>query len=177
VSPSSGPTVGGDFFRLSGTGFQAGATVLLDGIAAQVTRVTSTTIEGLTVAHAVGSVDVVVTNPDGQVARLNAAYTFGVFSVTGSPNLVAPGTALTVSWEAPSGRGCGGGGDWIAIYRVGDPDETGASNGHSDLWYDHVCGAPSGSWKIQAPTQPGDYEFRFMVQNFSVARSNLVQVR
>src|SRR5262249_25669636 len=154
-------------------GFQSGATVSLDGVAAEVARITYTTIEARTLAHADGPVDVVVTNPDGQAGTLKAAYTFAVFTVAGSPTLVAPGAELTVRWVAPTGRGCEGGGDWIAIYRVGDPDKTGAANGHSDLWYDHVCGAASGTWTLRAPAQPGEYEFRFMVGDFSVARSTL----
>jgi hypothetical protein len=69
VSPSSGPTIGGDFIRLVGEGFQSGATVLLDGVAARVTKVTGATIDARTLAHASGPVDVVVTNPDGQAGR------------------------------------------------------------------------------------------------------------
>ena len=83
---------------------------------------------------------------------------------------------MTVSWQTPPGRGCQGGGDWIAIYRVGDPDETGAANGHSDNWYEHVCGAPTGSFTLNAPADPGVYEFRFMAGAGSVARSETVTV-
>src|SRR6266545_4331521 len=69
----------------------------------------------------------------------------GTYTVTAGPTVVAPGGLLTVNWTGPSGRGCNGGGDWIAIFRVGDPDITGAANGHSDLWFVHVCGATSGT--------------------------------
>jgi len=177
VTPSSGPTMGGDVIRIAGEGFQNGATVTIDGVSVPTLKVTVNRIDARTTAHVVGTVDVVVTNPDGQTKALAESYTFGVFSVTGSPGLVAPGGQLTVSWEGPSGRGCVGGGDWIAIYRVGDPDETGAANGHSDLWYDHVCGATSGLRSLNAPLQPGEYEFRFLVGVFSAARSNLITVR
>jgi hypothetical protein len=177
VSPSSGPTIGNDLISVSGVGFQPGATVTLDGLTAHVTRVTDTTIAARTPAHEAGTVDVVVTNPDGQTQRLPASYAFATFSVAASPNAAAPGEALTVTWAAPPGRGCAGGGDWIAIYRVGDPDNTGAANGHSDLWYDHVCGAVSGSWRVPAPAVPGEYEFRFLVGDTSVARSDRVTVR
>jgi hypothetical protein len=177
LSPSSGPTIGGDYIRLSGSGFQSGATVALDGVAARVTRMTANVIDARTAAHATGAVDVVITNPDGQTATMSGGYTFGVFSVTGGPNIVAPGGELSVSWVAPSGRGCSGGGDWIAIYRVGDPDDTGAANGHSDLWYEHLCGATSGTWRLKAPDNPAVYEFRYMVGDFSVARSNAITVR
>ena len=182
MTPSSGPTVGSDFVRVFGEGFQDGATVTIDEVNVPVTRTNGrsapngTFIEFRTLAHAEGTVDVVVTNPDGQSKTLPQSYTFAVFSVEASPSAVAPGGALTVSWHAPSGRGCNGGGDWIAIYRIGDPDETGAANGHSDRWYDHVCGATSGSWTIKAPSEPGAYEFRFMAGAGSVARSNPVRV-
>ena len=82
-----------------------------------------------------------------------------------------------MSWVAPSGQGCNGGGDWIAIYRVGDPDITGAANGHSDFWYTHVCGATSGTSQVDAPTEPGQYEFRYMIGDIAVARSGPVTIK
>jgi IPT/TIG domain-containing protein len=177
VSPSSGPTSGGDSLRISGTGFQAGVAVTIDGAAAAVTTVTDTYVDASTVAHVEGAVDIVVANPDGESKTLAASYTFAnTFSVDASPTAVAPGGALTVSWHMPAGRDCRGGGDWIAIYRVGDPDATGAANGHSDLWYEHVCGLRSGAWTIKAPAEPGEYEFRLMVGGGSVARSSPVTV-
>ena len=82
-----------------------------------------------------------------------------------------------MSWVGPGGRGCVGGGDWVALYKVGDPDDTGAANGHSDLWYDHLCGATSGTRTLSAPPQPGQYEFRYLIGGTgSVARSNPVTV-
>ena len=98
------------------------------------------------------------------------------FSVTAGPSLVTPGGQITMSWLAPSGQGCSGGGDWIAIYRVGDPDITGAFNGHSDLWYMHVCGATSGTSMLSAPLETGVYEFRYMIGDIAVARSGPVTV-
>jgi hypothetical protein len=97
-------------------------------------------------------------------------------SLTASPGVVTPGDQLTVKWVGPSGHGCSGGGDWIALYQIGEPDVTGASNGHSDLWFTHVCGASSGTSTLRAPGQPGDYEFRFMVGDTAIARSNPVRV-
>jgi hypothetical protein len=176
VSPSAGPTSGSDFVRVYGRGIQDGAIVAVDGVDAPVTRKTSTYIEARTSAHAAGAVDVTVMNPDGETKTLTGSYTFGVFSISAAPTAVSVGGKVTVSWQTPPGRGCQGGGDWIAIYRVGDPDETGAANGHSDLWYEHVCGAPTGSVAATAPTEPGIYEFRFMAGAASVARSETVTV-
>jgi hypothetical protein len=76
----------------------------------------------------------------------------------------------------PTGRGCIGGGDWIALFRVGDPDKTGAANGHSDLWFVHVCGATSGTSTLSAPTEAGEYDFRFMMGATAAARSSPVTV-
>lgn len=178
VSPSSGPTSGGDWIRISGNRFQSDTTVTLDGVAAEVRCCPDMFVMfARTPAHAVGTVDVVVTNLDGQTAKLQGAYTYAAFSVTASPNVVAPGADLTVSFSAPSGRGCSGGGDWIAIFPLGAPDETGAANGHSDLWYDHLCGAASGTLTAKAPSEPGRYEFRYMTGTFSSARSSPFDVR
>jgi IPT/TIG domain-containing protein len=182
------PRVGliGEEVWIAGTGFVSGATLTLDGVAARVTGVNSggatpgTRIVAITPVHAAGPVDVVVTNPGGQSGTVTGGYTFvpalEVF-LTASPNLVTSGSKLTMSWVAPSGRGCNGGGDYIALYRVGDPDNTGAANGHSDLWYEHLCGATSGTFTLSAPPQPGQYEFRYLVGNIGgVARSNAVTV-
>ena len=97
-------------------------------------------------------------------------------SLTASPSLVTSGDQLTMNWVAPSGRGCNGGGDWVALFKVGDPDNTGAANGHSDLWFEHLCGATSGTSTLSAPPQPGQYEFRYMVGSTAVARSGPVTV-
>jgi len=179
VSPTIGPTEIASEIRVSGTGFLNGATLMLGGAAARVIGVTSTALTALTTAHAAGSVDVVVTNPGGPSVTLAGAYTFEVLSasLSASPSLVTSGDELTVEWVGPRGRDCRGGGDWIAMYKVGDPDNTGAANGHSDLWFEHVCAATSGTSKLHAPNQAGEYEFRFMVGDGAVARSNPVTVR
>ena len=178
VAPDAGPTDGGMVIRVTGFGFRAGATLMLGDVAVRVTESTPTTITGVTPAHAAGLVSVSVINPDGDQGHLQrGGYLFGVFSVTATPTVVASGDELTVGWVAPEGRDCNGGGDWIAIYNVGDPDDTGASNGHSDLWYDHLCGATTGTRRLAAPDRPGSYEFRYLVWDTSVARSATVVVR
>ena len=77
VSPNSGPTVGGTSITVSGTGFQADATVSLGGsLASSVSVVNSTTITALTPAHAAGPVNVVVTNTDGQSGTKTDGFTY-----------------------------------------------------------------------------------------------------
>ena len=60
----------------AGSGFQAGATATVDGVQRSVSVQGSTTIRFSTPAHGAGQVDVLVTNPDGQAARLAGAYTY-----------------------------------------------------------------------------------------------------
>jgi hypothetical protein len=177
VSPSSGPTSGGDSIVIAGTGFQPGTTVTFDGVAPEFWTVGLSTITMRTPPHVVGPVDLVVKNPDGQTATLQAAYTYAVFSVTATPNLVAPEADVSVSFSAPGGRTCAGGGDWIAFYPVGAADNTGAANGHTDLWFDHLCGATSGTRMAKAPSHAGQYEIRYMTGTSSAARSDPVEVR
>lgn len=77
VSPSSGPTDGGTPVTVTGSGFIAGATVSIGGIAATSVIVASTTsITAVTGAHAAGTVDVDVTNPGGTPGTLPAGYTY-----------------------------------------------------------------------------------------------------
>src|SRR6185369_3682585 len=67
INPISGTANGGTAVTITGTGFLAGATVSLGGTAATgVTVVSSTSITATTAAHAAGTVNVVVTNTDGQ---------------------------------------------------------------------------------------------------------------
>ena len=64
----------------------------------------------------------------------------------------------------------------FAIFRIDDPDVSGAANGHSDLWFTHLCGATSGTSTLVAPREPGQYEFRYMVGDTGIARSGPVAV-
>jgi len=82
-------------------------TVTLGGTAAtNITVVNSTTITATVPAHAAGSVNVVVTNGDGQSATLAGGYTYG--SVPGLVQNVAAlhsDTSASVSWVPPASNG------------------------------------------------------------------------
>ena len=83
VSPNSGSTSGGTTVTITGTDFAAGATVSFAGTAASNVTVTSTTsITASTPAHSIGSVDVVVANPDGQSGTLTSGFTYTAPSET-----------------------------------------------------------------------------------------------
>lgn len=77
VTPNSGSTVGGTSITINGSGFLTNATVSLNGSAAtSVSVVNETTITALTPAHAAGSVNVVVTNTDGQSGSKTNGFTY-----------------------------------------------------------------------------------------------------
>jgi len=104
VSPSSGSTGGGTSVTISGTGFQYYATVTIGGVnATNVTTVNSTTITATTGAHAAGTVNVVVQNPDSQSGSLTNGYTYGtptgpvVTSVYPNFGPAAGGTGITIT--------------------------------------------------------------------------------
>lgn len=78
VSPNTG-TVGGDAqIRIIGTGFQPGAVVKLDETLLQTYSFgsTSTALNARVPAHAAGTVDIIVINPDGQSARLSGGFRY-----------------------------------------------------------------------------------------------------
>src|SRR5262249_16971963 len=75
-SPSTGPAAGGTNVTISGTGFQAGLSVLIGGVSASVTSVASTSIIARTGPHSSGSVDIKVTNPGGQAGLLPNGFTY-----------------------------------------------------------------------------------------------------
>jgi hypothetical protein len=81
ISPSSGTAAGGTAVTITGTGFQAGATVSLGGTPATgVTVVSGTSITATTAAHGAGAVDVVVTNSDTQAGTLTQGFTYTTLS-------------------------------------------------------------------------------------------------
>jgi hypothetical protein len=64
ISPASGPLAGGTSVTITGTNFQAGATVRFNGtLATSIVVVNPTTITCVTPAHVPGPVDVTVINP------------------------------------------------------------------------------------------------------------------
>jgi len=77
VSPPSGAASGGTSVTITGTGFSAGASASFGGTAAtNVTVVSSASITATTPAHAAGTVNVVVTNSNGQSGTLSSGYTY-----------------------------------------------------------------------------------------------------
>ena len=77
ITPNSGTTAGGTSVTIGGSGFVSGATVTIGGTAAtSVVVVNGSTITATTPAHAAGTVNVVVQNPDAQSGTLTNGYTY-----------------------------------------------------------------------------------------------------
>jgi hypothetical protein len=89
------------------------------------------------------------------------------YTLTPSAVAVAPGTVVSISWTASPG----GSRDWIGLFTVGA-----ASCDHG--WSEYTGGGTSGTFTLTAPTQPGQYEFRYHPNDGCVetARSNPVTV-
>lgn len=106
ITPVRGPASGGTAFTVTGTGFKAGAQVVIGGAAATGESVTSaTTITGTTAAHSAGVVSVVVTNPDGQSATLTNGFTYDpaptplITALTPNRGIVQGGTFVNVTGQ------------------------------------------------------------------------------
>jgi len=101
VTPNNGPVAGGTTVTISGTNFVSGATVAFGGTAAtNVNVASSTSITASTPAHADGTVDVTVTNPDGQVATKSQSFTYNALKIISvSPNTgpTTGGTTVTIA--------------------------------------------------------------------------------
>jgi hypothetical protein len=98
VGPASGSASGNTVVTIVGTGFVSGAglRVTVGGAPATVVSATVDTILVKTAAHPAGPADVVVTNPDGQVATKAASFTYlAPLTLTS----VTPATGLT--WAVP----------------------------------------------------------------------------
>ncbi|HKP11437.1 MAG TPA: IPT/TIG domain-containing protein, partial [Blastocatellia bacterium] len=79
VTPNTGPTAGGTSVTISGSGFTAGATVMIGGAPATNVSVNgSATITAVTPAHAAGAVSVAVTNTNGLSGTLVNGFTYSV---------------------------------------------------------------------------------------------------
>jgi len=77
VTPNTGLTNGGTPVTLLGTGFATGATVNFGALpAGSVTVINSTNLTAVTPPSALGTVNVVVTNADGQSGTLTNAFTY-----------------------------------------------------------------------------------------------------
>jgi IPT/TIG domain len=74
LSPASGPAAGGTLVTLRGSGFKSATTVTLGGKSAKVTFKDMNTLTFTAPVLPLGPTQMVVTNPDGEVVTLDAAF-------------------------------------------------------------------------------------------------------
>lgn len=156
---------GGSTIHLSGTGFRAGVTVTLGEAATHVAfpEPGGTLIRVWLPKGVEGTVDVVVANVDGQSARLVDGFTYEFVRLTPSSTLVTAGSQLSVQWTASSLRPSL---DWIALSRLEGPTQDWG------IWK-YTAGGSAGTLTFNAPSEPGQYEFRYLPDDgyADVARS------
>ena len=163
VSPNRGRASGNQLVTITGNGFQsAGTTTVTFGgtPATGVTVVDSHTIHAVTPAHAAGPVNVAVTNPDGQSATANNAFTY----------VAAPAVSLVNPNVGPSAGGntvvVSGSGFWggtgasnvsaVTIHNGGDTAVTSFTvNSDTQVTINSMPGHAAGSTDIQVTTDGG----------------------
>jgi hypothetical protein len=102
ISPDAGPLAGSTVVTITGSGFKSDATVAFGSLpASSVTVSSATVLTATTPAHAAGSVDVIVTNADGQSATETGGFTYQgpaptVLSITPDNGPAAGGTVVTI---------------------------------------------------------------------------------
>ncbi|MBS1151119.1 MAG: hypothetical protein H6Q89_2817 [Myxococcaceae bacterium] len=108
LAPVSGPVEGGTAIIILGDGFASGSTVTIGGAAATDLMVRDTSITAVTPAHAAGTVELVVTNLDGQTATLAAAFTYQAPPDAGGSGATDGGTDGGSGTPQKGGCGCSG---------------------------------------------------------------------
>ena len=120
ISASSGGTIGGHSIVIDGTNFDS-ASVLLGASSCSVTAQSATQITCTTPVHAPGTVDLKVTNSDGQFAARTGVdgYTFKTFAIIGnSGNLKAAASSIldTGALATSTAADLGGAAGAVAIH-------------------------------------------------------------
>ena len=167
VSPNSGPTAGGTFVTISGTGFTNPATVTFGGVAAtNVTVVLPTQITATAPAQSAGVVDVQVTTAAGSsnvgVAGDRYTYTDGPTVTSVSPN-TGPSSGVPATFVTITGTNfiVGGSGMTVKFGSTATTNFTVTSTttinviapAHSAGTVDVVVTTPGGSSPISAADQ------------------------
>src|SRR5215472_16727301 len=103
LTPTAGPTAGGNSVTISGAGFTGATNVKFGATAsATVTFVSATQLKAVAPAHATGTVDVTVTTPGG-----TSALVAGDHYAYGAPTVISfsPGSGITGSTVTINGTG------------------------------------------------------------------------
>ncbi len=169
VSPTSGPTAGGTTVTITGTGFVAGATVRVNGVAATgVTFVSATQLRANTPAASAGTYAIQVTNPDTQTGTLGGAYTYmappAVTSISPTSGPTAGGTTITIN-------GSNFGQDTGGSVRVGGVLATGVTYLSSTQLRATTPAGTAGAQSVQVTNPDGQAATLASAFTYSVAPS------
>ena len=152
----------------------SGAVVTIGGVSTNATEVVTSrfiTAWTPTPPNAAGAADVIVTNPDGQSSRLTSGFLYFVprYAITAGADRVGTGGSVTVTWTVDAA----GPWDWVGLFRLGDPNTT------LDHGWEYTGGGTSGTLTFTAPTLPGLYDFRYLLDDGydDAARSHPVTVQ
>jgi hypothetical protein len=113
------------------------------------------------VYSSVGTYNAIVNVSDGhnKSATSNVAVVVNSatnLTITAAPTSVLPGASVTASWNGanPTAK------DWIGVYAVGAPENSGGLTVEGVQWR-YTGGTASGSLSLPAPSTPGQYEMRY----------------
>lgn len=153
IVPNAGATAGGTSVTISGSNFQSGATITFDGISAtDIIFVDSGTLTAKTPAHAAGSVDVLVTNPDLTSDTLVSGYTYTslpIVTITANPLSIFTGESSVINWSTENATACTASGAWSGTKATsGNETVTPGASGTYALECTGVGGSGSGSVSV-----------------------------
>ncbi len=133
ITPASGSAAGATPVVLAGTGFLDGASVTIGSAATGVDVASTMQINAVTSATPEGTVDVTVTNPDGQAVTLSNGFTYLCsFSLSAPPPPFSPaggsGTITVTAVAGTCGWSASTGDAWITL----TPPASGTGSGTVD---------------------------------------------
>ena len=156
VAPNTGGTGGGMSVNVTGTGFLSGASVTFGGVAASAVTVQNSSLLSATVpAHALGNVDVSVTNSNGESATLSGGFSYVPPSVL-SINFVGGGPdGLPLGMAASEQAGVVPKSNWnnaagASGSVAGLTDDTGAASAAAVAW------SANSTWSTGIQDAPGN---------------------
>jgi hypothetical protein len=143
----------GDHVRIRGAGFAPGASVTIGGVDARILLSDDFSfIETIAPEHQAEVSDVVVTNPNGSGVTLAGGFRFTTITISVRGNPVTAGGDLTVTWVVPAQAEPRKLEEGLVLMN------TATGNFH---WHSDTSGTDSGTRRLIAPTEPGQYEFQY----------------
>jgi hypothetical protein len=181
ITPLTGSTAGGTEVTLTGTNLIGTNGVTFDGTAATgVSVVSDTSITATTPSHAAGSVDVVVTTPNGTATRTNA-YTYVPAPIVTAITPATGNRGWSVSITNLSGSGFQSGAT-VKLTRSGSSDivATGVIVTSTRITCTvNLAGATAGAWNVvvtntdlQSGTLPNGFTVNSPAPVFSTGNPN-----